>query len=85
MRFFHLIIFQLRSWLRDLRPFDLDSKPNLFDLLLLDFLFLVSAGLWPPAFLSTSLGLSARADTPKCIGHARRCNFLAATNLWESG
>ncbi len=38
MGFSHLFILQLRSWLHDLGPPDLDSGPNVFDLLILDFL-----------------------------------------------
>ncbi len=59
MGFSHLFILQLRSWHRGLGPPDLDSGPDLFDLLLL---------LFPPNSASASFGLFAEANTPKCVG-----------------
>ncbi len=38
MWFFYLFILQFKSWFRDLGLFDLDFWPDLFDLLIFDFL-----------------------------------------------
>ncbi len=38
MKFSHLFILQLRSWPRGLKPPDLDSRPDLFNFLILDLL-----------------------------------------------
>ncbi len=38
MGFSHLFILQLRSWLHGLGPPNLDSRPDLFNLLILDLL-----------------------------------------------
>ncbi len=38
MGFSHLFIFQLGSWPHGLGPPDLDSRPDIFDLLILDLL-----------------------------------------------
>ena len=35
---------------------------------------------WPPDSASASLGLQAKADTPKCVGPVRRCNFFQIAN-----
>ncbi len=58
MRFSHLFILQLRSWLRGLGPPDSDSGPDLFNLLILNFLLqhllafdLLLLPLHPSAFL----------------------------------
>ncbi len=72
MGFSHLFILQLRSWHRGLGPPDLDSGPYFFDLLFL---------LFPSDSASTSLGLSAGADTPKYVGFLRRCNSFMLHHL----
>ncbi len=59
MGFSHLFILQLRSYHRGLGPPDSDSGPDLFDFLLL---------LFPSNSAFASLGLSAGANTPKCVG-----------------
>ncbi len=58
MRFAHLFILQLKSWLRGLGPPGLDSGPDLFDLLIFDLLLqhllafdLLLLPLHPSAFL----------------------------------
>ncbi len=77
MGFSHLFILQLKSWPFGLGPPDLDSGPDLFDLLILDFLIfdllfqhLLAFDLLPlPLYLSTLMGFW------------RQCNFM---HSWET-
>ncbi len=72
MGFSHVFILQLKSWHRGLGPPDSNSRPDLFDLLLL---------LFPPDSASASLGLSTGANTPKCVGCLRQCNSFVLPHL----
>ena len=83
MGFSHLYILQLKPWLRGLGSPDLDSKPDLFDLLIFDFLLL----LLPPDLLLQhlhSLAFEVGANTPNYVDPTRRCNFPYAPQLLQT-
>ncbi len=68
MGFSHLFILQLRSWHRGLAPPDLDSRPDLFDLLIFNLLLqhllafdLLPLPLYPWAFRLEPTFLNAQA------------------------
>ena len=74
MRFSYLFIFQLRSWSLNLGPLDLGSKPDFYDLLIFNVLFLMLT-LDLVILVFAFLALFVRADTPNCIGFMMRYNL----------
>lgn len=89
MRFSHLFILQLKSWLCGPKPPDLDFELDFFWLFVLVtnwyLLIFASANLWLLASASTSFDFFARANTSEYAGPIRQCNFYWWLNcFWTS-
>ncbi len=77
MGFSHLFILQLRSWPCSLGPPDLDSRPNLFDLLIFDHQHLLAFDLLLQHLLAFDLlPLPLHPSAP--IGLQRQYNFITS-------